>query len=102
MKNFSKVLWGVFFVIIGIIIGVNALGIADINIFFKGWWTLFIIIPCLIGLFDSNMEGKTGNLIRISSRCSIITCNKRNNRLYTNLENDNTTYIRSNWTFYDI
>lgn len=63
MKKVSKVLWGLFFIIIGIIIGLNSMGITDINLFFEGWWTLFIIIPCLIGLFDNEIEGKTGNLI---------------------------------------
>lgn len=36
-------------------------GITNINIFFDGWWTLFIIIPCFIGLLKENE--KTGNLI---------------------------------------
>lgn len=62
MKNFSKILWGFVFVIIGVIIGTNSLGITNINIFFDGWWTLFIIVPAFIGLFD-NKEGVTGNLI---------------------------------------
>ena len=37
------------------------LGITNINIFFDGWWTLFIIIPSFIGLFKDNE--KTGNFI---------------------------------------
>ena len=49
MKKIEEILWGVFFIAIGIIIGLNALGITDINIFFDGWWTLFIIVPCFIG-----------------------------------------------------
>mgnify|MGYP005776887543 FL=1 len=65
MSNLSKILWGIVFIVIGIIIGLNALGVTNINIFFDGWWTLFIIIPCLIGLFDNDSEGKTGNLIGI-------------------------------------
>lgn len=52
MKNLAKVLFGMLFIVLGLIIGVNALGIAEINIFFDGWWTLFIIIPSLIALFD--------------------------------------------------
>ena len=36
-------------------------GITNINLFFDGWWTLFIIVPCFIGLFKENE--KTGNLI---------------------------------------
>lgn len=63
MEKFSKVLWGLVFIAIGIIIGMNALGITSINIFFDGWWTLFIIIPCFIGLFENEKEGKVGNII---------------------------------------
>ena len=61
MKKFGNVLWGIVLIIIGLIIGGNALGITNINIFFDGWWTLFIIIPCFIGLFKDNE--KTVNLI---------------------------------------
>ena len=61
MKKFGNVLWGLVLIAIGLIIGGNALGITNINIFFDGWWTLFIIIPCFIGLFKDNE--KTGNLI---------------------------------------
>ena len=61
MKKFGNVLWGIVLIVIGLIIGGNALGITNINIFFDGWWTLFIIIPCFIGLLKDNE--KTGNLI---------------------------------------
>lgn len=61
MNNLSKILWGIFLIVIGIIVGVNSLGIAKINIFFDGWWTLFIIVPCLIGIFTE--RSKTGNII---------------------------------------
>lgn len=61
MKKFGNVLWGLVFIVIGLIIGGNALGITNINIFFDGWWTLFIIIPSFIGLFKDNE--KTGNLV---------------------------------------
>lgn len=63
MKSFSKILWGTVFIILGIVIALNALEITSINIFFRGWWTLFIIIPCLIGICDSESESKTGNII---------------------------------------
>lgn len=62
MKNMSKMLWGILLIIMGITIALNSLEIMDINIFFSGWWTLFIIIPCFISLFDEK-EGKTGNII---------------------------------------
>ncbi|MBR1377170.1 MAG: hypothetical protein IJ565_05135 [Bacilli bacterium] len=47
----SKILWGLVFIIVGIILGLNAMGIANIEIFFNGWWTLFIIVPSFINIF---------------------------------------------------
>ena len=61
MNNIKNVLWGIVLVIIGVIIGLNTIGITDIDIFFDGWWTLFIIVPCFIGLFTN--KDKTGNII---------------------------------------
>lgn len=61
--NNKNILWGIVLVIIGVIVGLNALNITNINIFFNGWWTLFIIIPSLIGLL--NEKDKTGNIIGI-------------------------------------
>lgn len=56
MNQVSKIIWGLVFILVGIIIGTNALDITNINIFFSGWWTLFIIIPCFIGLFNKKEE----------------------------------------------
>ncbi len=61
MKKAGNLIWGLVLIVLGIVLGVNALGIADINIFFDGWWTLFIIVPCLSGLFKD--KDKTGNII---------------------------------------
>lgn len=61
MNNISKILWGFVLIIIGITIGSNSLGFTNINIFFEGWWTLFIIVPCFIGIFSN--EDKKGNII---------------------------------------
>ena len=61
MNNIKNVLWGIVLVIVGVIIGLNTMGITDIDIFFDGWWTLFIIVPCFIGLFTN--KDKTGNII---------------------------------------
>lgn len=61
MNNIKNILWGIVLVIIGVIIGLNTMGITDIDIFFDGWWTLFIIVPCFIGLFTN--KDKTGNII---------------------------------------
>nr|MBP3259106.1 hypothetical protein [Bacilli bacterium] len=50
----SNVMWGFVFILVGCILGVNALGIAHINIFFDGWWTLFIIVPAFINIFKDD------------------------------------------------
>lgn len=65
MGKIGKVLWGLVFLVIGIIIGANALGLANIDIFFTGWWTLFIIVPCFISMFEGNGGSKLGNVIGI-------------------------------------
>lgn len=61
MKTVRNVLWGLVLIAIGAVCGLNALGVTDIDIFFDGWWTLFIIVPCAIALFTE--PGKTGSLI---------------------------------------
>ncbi len=50
----SNVMWGFVFILVGCILGVNALGITHINIFFDGWWTLFIIVPAFINIFKDD------------------------------------------------
>ncbi len=73
MNKISNILWGMVFIILGIIFGLNALEITNINIFFDGWWTLFIIVPCFIGLFKD--EDKSGNLIGlIIGLCLLLGC----------------------------
>lgn len=61
MKKISDIMWGLILIIIGVILGGNALDIFNINLFFDGWWTLFIIVPTFIGLVTE--RDKTGNII---------------------------------------
>lgn len=70
----SNLLWGIVFVIVGVILGLNALEITNINLFFSGWWTLFIIVPCFIDLFKD--EDKSGDIIGvIIGFCLLLACN---------------------------
>lgn len=71
MKKASRWLWGGILIALGVILGINALGIAKIDIFFPGWWTLIIIVPCVIGLFDDDME-KGGDIIGIIIGVSLL------------------------------
>ena len=61
MRSYVKYVLAFVLIFIGIILGLNAFGITSINIFFEGWWTLFIIIPSLIGLIED--KDKTPSLI---------------------------------------
>ncbi|MBQ4634494.1 MAG: hypothetical protein IJB71_04015 [Bacilli bacterium] len=69
----TNVLWGIVFIVVGIIFGLNILEITNINLFFDGWWTLFIIIPCFIGLFKT--EGRKANFIGlVIGICLLLGC----------------------------
>lgn len=73
MKRASGWLWGGVLIALGVVLGINALGIADINIFFPGWWTLFIIVPSAIGLFsDEHKSGPVAGLI--VGVCLLLAC----------------------------
>lgn len=72
MKKAGSVIWGVLLIAAGVIFALNAFNIADVNIFFDGWWTLFIIIPCVVGLFTE--REKTGNIIGIAIGVFLLLC----------------------------
>ncbi len=50
MKKVGPVIWGLAIIALGVIFGGNALGWFNINVFFDGWWTLFIIVPSVVSL----------------------------------------------------
>lgn len=72
MKKISNVIWGIVLIAAGSLFALNALNITDIDIFFDGWWTLFIIVPCTVGLFTE--REKTGNLIGIAVGVFLLLC----------------------------
>ena len=72
MRKFGNILWGLVFIAVGLILGLNATGITDINLFFDGWWTIFIIVPCFIGLFRD--RDKIGNLIGLLIGTALLLC----------------------------
>ena len=63
MKKSTKIVWGVALIIIGAIIALDRLNVISFDVIFDGWWTLFIIVPCAIGLFQR--QSVTGNLIGV-------------------------------------
>lgn len=64
-KKISDIILGVVLVVIGIIFLGNELDFWKIDLFFDGWWTLIIIIPSALGLFQegSKLSSALGLLI---------------------------------------
>lgn len=57
----SNFLWGMFFIILGIGFTGDIFNLWHFTIFFAGWWTMFLIIPCFISIVDNGPH--TGNVI---------------------------------------
>lgn len=68
----SNLIWGLIFIVVGLGFAGNVLELWDFNLFFNGWWTLFIIVPCAASLIQngftsSNVIGLTiGGLLLLS------------------------------------
>jgi len=65
MKRSKSIIWGIAILALGLFFGGKALGLFSFELFFNGWWTLFIIIPSLIGLF-SDKDSKFANLFMLA------------------------------------
>lgn len=50
MNKTKSIILGAVVILIGVIFGLREADILNFDIFFDGWWTLFIIIPCAIGV----------------------------------------------------
>ena len=74
MKKSKKILWGIILVVCGVLFALNALGITNVDVFFQGWWTLFIIVPCAVGLFTN--RDKSGNLIGLLIGVLLLLCSQ--------------------------
>ena len=72
MKKVSRIVWGIALIAVGLILALNAFDITDINLFFDGWWTLFIIVPCTVSLITS--YDKSGSIIGICIGLFLLLC----------------------------
>ena len=72
MTKAKNIIWGILLVAIGIVWALNNFGITSVHLFFDGWWTLFIIVPCVIGLFTD--YDKTGNIVGICIGVFLLLC----------------------------
>ncbi len=79
MKSKSgRIIVGIIFLVAGIAAMGNQLGFWNLDIFFKGWWTLFIIIPFLIDIFEkratfSNMTGLTVGILLLLTELDFLS-----------------------------
>lgn len=72
MKKTSNVLWGTVLVALGVVFALNAFDVTDIDVFFDGWWTLFIIVPCVIGIITE--RDKIGNATGVAIGVFLFLC----------------------------
>lgn len=61
MKKTKTLIWGIILIAAGVLWALSTLDLVEVNIFFDGWWTLFIIVPSVISLFTG--EDKADALI---------------------------------------
>ena len=61
MTKVKNIILGLVLIAVGVFVALNVFDVIDVDILFDGWWTLFIIIPSFLGLFDKGE--KTGNII---------------------------------------
>lgn len=71
----ANVLWGLVFVAIGLLVGGKVLGFWEFSVFFPGWWTLFIIVPCLVSMIKKG-PGPFSTLFLL---CGVLLLLEQNN-----------------------
>lgn len=72
MKKVRLTLWAVVFLALSVFLGAKALDFTDLPVFFDGWWTLILIVPCFIDLFKPGR--KTFNIICIIIGTVVLLC----------------------------
>ena len=50
MKKLTRALWGIVLLALGVLMILRAMDLLPFELFFEGWWTLFLILPAAIGL----------------------------------------------------
>ena len=63
MDKKTKIIWGAVIIIAGVLLALYQFDVLTWNIFFDGWWALFIIVPCLIEVCCK--KNIVGNLIGV-------------------------------------
>ena len=53
-KSYTNIIFGICVALFGIALLCKYTGLVDFTMFFDGWWTLFLIIPGITGLFNKD------------------------------------------------
>jgi len=61
MDSKNKKFWGIVLIAVGVAFLLDRTGILDFELFFDGWWTLFLIVPALYSMIKTGIA--TGNVI---------------------------------------
>lgn len=71
-KRIGSTLWGLFFIVLGVGIIGSIVGAWEFNLLFAGWWTMFLIIPSLIGMIGNGI--RIGNSIGLFLGVALLAC----------------------------
>lgn len=52
MKKSAKLFLGISLAAIGVLWILNVTGVTGFDVFFRGWWTLLVILPCVAGFIN--------------------------------------------------
>lgn len=65
MKSKSRVIWGLILVAAGVLFCCKELDLLPFDLFFDGWWTLFLIVPGAVGLVTKQNKGENAVLLLV-------------------------------------
>ena len=71
-RNSSAILVGALLILVGLGIVGRSFGLFHFS--FDGWWTVFIIVPCLLGLINGDGGSRTGSLIGLGLGVLLLCC----------------------------
>lgn len=71
-KRISSTLWGLIFIALGVGIVGDMAGVWEMNLLFAGWWTLFLIIPAVLGMIEHGI--RIGNSIGLVLGVALLAC----------------------------
>lgn len=77
-KRISNILWGIVWLVLGLWIAGDMLGILHFSPFFEGWWTMFIIVPSALSMIEhkprsSNIIGLCIGVFFLMSSWNLLT-----------------------------